>query len=488
MGTGLGVVRGIFSFPAMLASLLVVLDVLTVRSRFDDPDMWWHLKTGEVIWKTRSIPTSDIFSYTTNHHSWIPHEWLSQVLIYGAYRLDGYSGMMIWLCIFTAALLIAGYALCSLYSGNVKVGWAGALVLWFFSTSGLAIRPQMIGYLLLTTELLVLYLGATRNPRWFFWLPPIFGLWVNCHGSFFLGLLVGAAVLFCSYFEFQLGSLVSSRWNQRRRKLLMLALVVSVAALFLNPVGIKEVLYPLNAMFQQPLNIGVVEEWKPLQMSSGRGIGLMGVLGAIFLMVLIQKSQLFWHELVLLAAGTWLAVSHQRMLFVFGILAAPVLSRLLAPFWEGFDSAQDLPVANAGMIALSVLIVYLAFPSRTNIKKQIEKNSPAKAVAFLESNHFAGNMLNDYTDGGYLIWAAPTHPVFIDGRAEIYEWAGVLREYGQWAMLQSNPNTLPDKYRVNFCLLARNSPMARVLPFLPGWQEVYSDDHSVIFKRVSNPT
>jgi hypothetical protein len=51
----------VFSFPVMLAGLLVVLAVFTVRSRFDDPDMWWHLKAGEIIWTTHTIPTTDLF-------------------------------------------------------------------------------------------------------------------------------------------------------------------------------------------------------------------------------------------------------------------------------------------------------------------------------------------------------------------------------------------------------------------------------------------
>ena len=187
-----GVVRSIFSLPVFLSAALIVLAVLSVRGRFDDPDMWWHLKMGQIIWVTHSIPTTDLFSYTTNHHAWVPHEWLSQVLIYAAYRWGGYSGLMFWLCFFTAGLFIAGYALCSLYSGNAKVGFAGAMIIWFFSTAGLAIRPQMIGYLFLVFELLALHLGRTRSPRWFFCLPPLFAIWVNCHGSFFLGLIVAA--------------------------------------------------------------------------------------------------------------------------------------------------------------------------------------------------------------------------------------------------------------------------------------------------------
>src|ERR1019366_8615139 len=103
------VIGRIFSFPAAMCALLAFLAVATVRSRFDDPDMWWHLKIGEVIWKTHAIPTADLFSYTTSHHAYIAHEWLSQLFIYAAYRVGGYSGLMLWLCVFTAALLIAAY-------------------------------------------------------------------------------------------------------------------------------------------------------------------------------------------------------------------------------------------------------------------------------------------------------------------------------------------------------------------------------------------
>src|SRR6185295_4079814 len=39
-----------FSFPVMLSLALVVLSVLTVRTRFNDPDLWWHLKIGATIW------------------------------------------------------------------------------------------------------------------------------------------------------------------------------------------------------------------------------------------------------------------------------------------------------------------------------------------------------------------------------------------------------------------------------------------------------
>src|SRR5437867_946015 len=98
-----------FSFPVTLAVALIVLTVLTVRSRLNDPDLWWHLKTGEIIWNTHSIPRTDLFSFTTNNHAWTAHEWLSEVTIYGSWKLGGYTGLMLWLVLFPSMFLIAAY-------------------------------------------------------------------------------------------------------------------------------------------------------------------------------------------------------------------------------------------------------------------------------------------------------------------------------------------------------------------------------------------
>ena len=95
-------------------------------------------------------------------------------------------------------------------------------------------------------------------------------------------------------------------------------------------------------------------------------------------------------------------------------------------------------------------------------------------------------MLNDYGEGGYLIWAMPEHPVFVDGRGDVFEWTGVLEEFGQWAMLQTDPNILLDKYGIQFCLLNPDSAIAHVLPLLHNWKFVYSDNNSVLFVRVSS--
>jgi hypothetical protein len=267
--------------------------------------------------------------------------------------------------------------------------------------------------------------------------------------------------------------------------MLMLALTLSVAALFLNPIGIRQILYPFDTLINMHILLANVEEWAPLQMNEPRGVGVLAVLLCCFLLPAIRRSELFWDEFLLLAMGTWLAVSHVRMLAVFGILAAPVLSRQLSTMWEGYKLEEDRIWPNAVMIAVSLLVVFLAFPNRRNLERQVEDQSPVKAVEFMKVNRLSGPMLNDYSSGGYLIWAAPEYPVMMDGRTDVYEWSGFLGEFGKWATLESDPNTLLQKYKVNFCLLARQSPMAHVLPLLRGWKIIYSDDNNLIFARTS---
>ena len=478
-------VRKIFSFPVALSGLLSALAVLTVRARFDDPDMWWHLKMGQTIWTMRTIPKIDLFSYTANHHPVVPHEWLSQLLIFTAWLRGGFSGLMLWLCVLATILLIAGYRLCALYSGNAKVAFVGAIAIWYFATIGLAVRPHMIGFLLLIVELMLIHLGRTRNPYWFFGLPPLFALWINCHGSFFLGIVILGLFIFASIFHFRIGSLVSLPWTPDCRRKLILATIVSMAALFLNPAGIKQILYPLDAMLNQHVTLSVVQEYQPLQLVEGRGIAMMAMLGCCLLLPVMRLSELFLDELLLLIVGTWLAASHQRLLFVFGILAAPVLSRQLSTLWEGYDVAKDRVWPNAVFIGVALMTAILAFPNRQNLETQVALKSPVKALEFIKTHNLAGPMLNEFVDGGYLMWAAPEHPVFVDGRSDVYEWTGVLAEFVDWENLRTPPDALLNKYGVQFCLLSAQSPMAHVLPLLHEWKSVYSDQNSIVFQRIS---
>jgi len=163
-------------------------------------------------------------------------------------------------------------------------------------------------------------------------------------------------------------------------------------------------------------------------------------------------------------------------------MVAPVLSRILASEWDNYDIKLDRPLANAVLLAVTLCGIFLAFPSRQTLEQQVKSQSPVKAVEFLKKSDLSGRMLNEYAFGGYLLWAAPEYPVFIDGRGELFEEIGVFGELGDWTQLRSDPKELLNKYQIEFCLLARQSPMTKVLSLMQ-WRIVYSDENSVILRR-----
>jgi len=472
-----------FSFPGALAALIVVLTSISVRGRFNDPDLWWHLKTGELIWRTHSIPRADVFSFTAAGHPWVAQEWLSQVVIYWSYHLGGYTGLMLWLSGMSCALVLAGYALSALYSGNIKIAFLGGMVTWLFATVGLAIRPHLIGYLLLICELAILQLGRERDRRWFYALPPLFALWINFHSSFVFGFVVLAAVWGCSFLDLEWGLVVSESWSEVKRKALTLAGGLSAVALLLNPIGPKLIWYPFDTMLHQPLNLSFVNEWQQPDFGNARGLTLLLVAGLVLAVIIVRRAKLRADEALLLAMLFYFGVRHGRMVFLFGIVAGPILSRLLADAWDRYDPERDRIWPNAVLMLLAAVAVVVAFPDAANIQKQIEKGNPTQAVDFLRRSGLSGRMLNNYGYGGYLIWAAPERKVFIDGRADVYEPAGVLLDYMRFMSLDIEPQTILDKYKLDFCLVAHDDPISKVLPLIPGWHKVYGDGQAVVFSR-----
>src|SRR5258708_35444332 len=105
--------RWVSSMPAMLGALLAGTVFLLKRSFFVDPDMWWHLKTGELILSTHRWATTDPYSYTSAGAPWLASEWLGEVLLAAAYRLGGLRGLEPLLIPLGSAVMVALYGFAS---------------------------------------------------------------------------------------------------------------------------------------------------------------------------------------------------------------------------------------------------------------------------------------------------------------------------------------------------------------------------------------
>lgn len=70
-----------------------------------DPDFWWHLKTGEYIYKTGDLPATDPFAYTSLSKDPVHPEsnrirfilsqyWLAQLIFFWIYKFIGFQGII----------------------------------------------------------------------------------------------------------------------------------------------------------------------------------------------------------------------------------------------------------------------------------------------------------------------------------------------------------------------------------------------------------
>jgi hypothetical protein len=114
---------------------VVFLGILALSARgVSDPDVWWHLKTGQLIAQTRTVPHADSFSFTRAGYPWVAHEWLTELFIYGVYRISGWGGLIVVFALMVSAAFFPGLpALCpgSLFfrrdGASRRVGYSAGL-------------------------------------------------------------------------------------------------------------------------------------------------------------------------------------------------------------------------------------------------------------------------------------------------------------------------------------------------------------------------
>ena len=474
-GEARALARTLLGTPVVLAGMLACLTFCFCCLHFSDPDTWWHLKVGKEVWTTHAVPTADHWSFTVYGHAWLPHEWLSELTLYAIFHFLGYAGLQLWLCLATGSIVVLSYVLCYRYCGSANVAMLGGFLTFFFGSIGFSIRPQVIGYLFFVVELLLLQRAFSGKPRTLWLMPPLFAVWVNCHGSYPLGIGTLMAAIGCWCWRY--------RCAGRHVRFLAGVVGLSCAALLCNPVGWRLLTYPLDALVHQRDGLNFSQEWLPTTIQDVRGLGLVLVLAAVGIAGLTGRARASVFELLVFAPVTVLAIQHLRMLFVFGIVCAPLVTRIMAGLRGPRARGRDHPPTNAVLLGLLILLCFAVFPSRATIEADIEARNPVKAVRFIREARPAGPMLNDYKWGGYLVWTLPEHPIFIDGRADVFDWAGVLGRYRKWVSLEGDPAQLLNDYRIGFCLLPVESGPAHLMKHLEGWRLAYSDDVAAVFVR-----
>ena len=232
--------RGEWLLPAMLVLLALLLGFVQMA----DTDIWWHLRTGQLIWERDEVPQTDWYTYTNPDSRWIDLHWGFQLLVAGLWQLGGVPALLI-------AKSLLGAAIFAVALTAQRTGWRPwhAAACWLPSVLLFAgrsmMRPELLSLLLFAATLTILF-HLRNRPRLVWLLPVVQLVWINVHALFILGLALWVFFLIdAGVRHFLPWDSPESEGGRPAWRNWLIATGLQGAACLINPYGLEGAIFPL---------------------------------------------------------------------------------------------------------------------------------------------------------------------------------------------------------------------------------------------------
>ncbi len=472
--TTAGRARGMRAGTLLAAPVATPAAALAVTLPASDPDLFWHLASGDWMLDHGRLLDHDVFSFTRAGAPYASGQWLGQLALALAFRAGGWVGIDV----LRAALVGVGafFLARAVLRVQPHPAWATPPLLAALLVTKIVWgdRPQLFTLALFPLVLdLLLAARFDGRLRRLALVPPLLVLWANLHGAFPVGLALVAV------FAIE-AALARARWRP-----FALALAAAVMASQLNPASGGALGW---AAAYAATSAGFIVEERPPDILSGPGLVFAALLLAALASALALGREgigralgapLLWPGLVVPFALLGLAIQRQL----------PLACVVLAPFVAGAGPAalgrapacSPLVPRRLGVLAALVLAgavvatAALAAPRTPDLS-----GYPAGALPALRAAR--GNLLNEYDWGGFLIREAPEHPVFLDGRGALLYVPGVLDEFERAVRLRPGFRAPLVERDIRLALLRPERPLVEVLRD-DGWRTLASGDRFVLLER-----
>ena len=426
-------------------------------------DTWWHLRSGQAMWDNGAFLRTEPFSHTAFGREFHNYWWLSQLTFYALFT---WGGPLLLTLFAGACAFVAVYGSWRLMRGS----WEARLVLLLFLMIGTApewaVRPQVISLALMV---LAAYLVVTDRTVW---LPLVCVVWANAHPQVVFGVLIAGAV-----------ALESLVWSRARVARDVLVAAACAAGVMLSPGGWHYWTEAVNTVsiskavelqeYRAPLDAASVPFWIAAVTLVVMAWARRGTLGDWS-----RGDRALLIAALLLAAAS---MSASRNVAFFAVIAAPVLSRLCT--WQEVTPRTQRPVGPFAyvMVALAIVVAVLGVRARWQSGGERLGWRPLSASLIEAVRKCPDRLFNRLEDGGYLMWALPSRPVFVDSRMNAYP-VDLLKQSRE-ADLRGEYVNVFREYGIRCAVVATDSPLAHRLEHDPVMARTYADDQRIVFER-----
>jgi hypothetical protein len=472
--------------------------IAAFTSTVQDPDFWWHLRTGYWMLENHRLPSHDLFTYTVANHGWIDHEYLTEVLM--AY-LNSWGGLTL-ISLFFAAVTWLGLLLIyrTAAAGRRPYVIAG-LGLALGGLAGGPIwgpRAQMITFTLTCLELYWIAGYLSGRSRSIYFLPLVVAVWANLHGGFIIAFVLLGIAITAEVADWVMERDETRRTGHRRRvKTLVQVLVVCLVAVLATPHGLTVYTNPIETLTSPAQRRLIVEWFSP----DFHQLAIAPFLAMILLLLAgFAFRRPSTYQLLLTIAVLALALESARNIAIFVAATTPILIETWSSIWEELRSSRGWSLSSTNpspllrgvtVVALLVITGVVLFRVVTSLSHQdadTASNYPVAAADFLAAHPEVGTrMYNQYGWGGYLanrFYPDPNRRVFIFGEASVMG-DSFLQQYQDIQTLRTDWQQVLDRYQVDYVIYNRHEALTNVLEALPDkWDcTVYQDSYAEICVR-----
>ena len=474
---------------AGLTCLFAALPLFYIKhARLADPDIWWHMRTGEWIVQHHQIPHVDPFSAATLGRAWVDYSWVFDLASYWVVaHFDLVS--IIWfetlirLAVTAAIFSLARTLTPQFWKAVAVTGLASLAMAW-----NLPPRPGAVSVLFFVLELHVLVSARRKSdPRLLWILPALFVLWANIHIEFVNGLFLLGVVCLEPVFDRLIPTSRGPRagMDSFHRQLWFVFAACWLSALA-NPYGP----YLLSNVFQYARDTKVydiiVEFHAMLFRTVNDWAVLLLLMLACFALGRTRPFRPVWG--LLLGWSAWMGFRSLREVWLVAVLSVVVIASSKGEEDQGSEKTvgidRSMGLAVAGTVAVILLTGASYWPvSSQRLLRQVAENYPVGAAKFIQQNHLKGPMLNEFTWGGFLIYAVPEIPVAMDGRTNVHSQDEIFRAIPLWNGNSGWQNS-PELLSANLVISDHTWPLAFLLRSDPRFRIAYEDNAAVLFEAV----
>ena len=480
----------------ILISLFLLLSFSMGKKLLLDGDTGYHIRAGEYIIETLSIPKKDVFSFISPTLPWTAHEWLSEVIMAAVHEAFGLTGIVIFFSFIISLVYYLLFKTIRKHNGNIIIAAFVVLLVLAASQIHWLARPHIFSLLLMVIWYYLLdeYQYHHKNHLYFF--PPIMLLWVNLHGGFLTGFILLGIYLFGN-----LVLLITSEGEERdnyKKKIRLLGLII-IACLFvclINPYGYRILLFPFNLVSNKYIMDHVAEFLSP-NFHATFVKPFEFLLLFILAIFVFSKIRLNIIGLAMILLFAHMSLYSARYIPLFSIIAAPILLKPLNSILEQFNGkfaeffkkkSENISIidksAKGYLWPFMALLLVVIFVKGGKIDYKFDETKmPVAAVEFMAREHLQGNMFDDDEFGDYIIYSVwPDYKVFVDGRSDMYG-VDIIKEFIKVARVKHGWDEVLNKYNIKWIIYNANTALSLFLMERDDWKLIYADKVANIFVK-----